>query len=341
MRVSKSEFGVFDGKTVHKFDLDNGKGITASVITYGGVLQSLKVPNRDGVSEEITVNYDNLADITTKSSYFGSTCGRVANRISGASFVLDGERHQLNPTNGTLTLHGGIKNWAKVVWEAKEIQGTEEVGVELSLVSPDKDEGFPGTVKITVLIKLNTNNEIIFDYTATTDKATPLNPTNHTYWNLSGNYKSTIKTQKVQLFSDLYTPINQDLVPTGEVLSVQGTRFDLREPVLFGEKINEENGIDHNFVIARQGKEVGELCEFGSLYDPESGRHMRMFTTEIGVQVYTFNFGKDTFPYTKHNAVCFETQKFPNSINTPSFPSCVLRPGQVYRQTTLHRFTVQ
>ena len=341
-----------DEDDVTKISLRNERnGTSCEIVTYGATILSFKCPDRYGNVDEVTIQQRrDLNDLKRYDKYYGATCGRVANRIEGGQFELDGNQYSLATNNGNNTLHGGIVGFDKVIWSVEKIHDEDQmVRVTLKHVSEDGDEGFPGNLTTILTISLSAeNNELAFEYECTTDKATPLNVTNHTYWNLSGNAKRNILTHQARVNATKYTKANSEAIPLGTLENVQGGPLDLTVMTRLSERVPHADGfgmpgIDHNYVIDRRNEEDSFLVLAAELYDEESGRHMSVFTTEPGVQVYTMNWAStnhdEDHPHTQHNAICFEAQHFPNSINTPSFPSTVLRPGQVYRQRTVHRFS--
>ena len=345
MSVKKSVFGkLADGQEVEQYTLDDGRGVTAKIITYGAILTSLKTPDRDGKPGEITLGFDSLDPYLAGHPYFGATCGRVANRIAKGRFKIDGVEYQLATNNGANHLHGGDKGFDKALWKAE----TLDRGVKLTHVSPDGDEGYPGKLSVTVVYTLTDDNELKIDYTATTDKATPINLTNHTYWNLADGGKSDVLKHILTLNADRYLPVDANLIPTGERKSVRGTPMDFLKPTPIGSRMDqvpgEPNGYDHCYVLNQQSQ--GELTLAARVKDPASGRVMEIRTTEPAIQLYTGNFLDGTIKsrgavYAQHHAFCLEAEHYPDSINQPKFPSTLLKPGQTYRQTTVHKFSAE
>jgi aldose 1-epimerase len=345
--VHQSEFGKLpDGTVIHQFTLTNAKGVTAKVITYGAILTELDVPDRNGQSGDVVLGFDNLDQYLKGHPFFGSTVGRVANRIAKGKFMLDGQAYTLATNNGPNHLHGGLKGFDKVVWKATVLKPKSGVAVKFTYTSRDGEEGYPGTLKATVVYTLTDDNEIRLDYTATTDKATPVNLTNHSYWNLAGG--GDILDHQLMLNADYYTPVDDTLIPTGELAPVKGTVMDFTtlHPIRdrIGELANVPSGYDHNYCINGGG---GALALAARLYEPKSGRVMEVLTTEPGVQFYTGNFldgtltGKRGITYQKHAALCLECDHYPDSINQPKFPNTVLRPGRTYHQTTVYKFSTK
>jgi aldose 1-epimerase len=320
-------------------------------MTYGGIIVSLKTPDKNANIADITLGFDTLAGYLNKNPFFGALVGRYGNRIAKAKFALDGKEYKLAANNGPNALHGGLKGFDKVVWQAEHFEKTSEVGLILKYTSVDGEEGYPGTLHVTVTYTLDDNNELSIDYHATTDKATPVNLTNHTYFNLSGEGSGNILGEELTLNADHYTPVDSTLIPTGKIAGVHGTPFDFTKPFAIGARINDTNdeqikfgmGYDHNFVINRQGP---GLVWAARAYDPKSGRVLEVDTTQPGVQFYTGNHldgvhGRNGHIYNMRDAFCLETQHYPDSPNQPSFPSTILRPGQTYHQVTVWKFSTR
>jgi aldose 1-epimerase len=349
--ITKSSYGTTaDGQEVDEYTLTNANGMEVKIITYGGIITSVRVPDRNGNLANVVLGFDTLADYETKNPYFGGIIGRYGNRIANAAFSLDGEDYTLAANNGPNTLHGGVKGFDKQVWTAKEADGESGVGLELTYLSPDGEEGYPGNLSVTVLYTLTEDNGIRMDYTATTDKATVVNLTNHSYFNLAGNGAGAIYDHILQIDADAYTPVDATLIPTGEVADVEGTPFDFRAPKRIGtgirsgdEQIVLGRGYDHNFVLSRE--EDGALELGARVYEPISGRGLEVWTTEPGIQFYTGNFldgtlvGSSGGMYRQGDAFCLETQHFPDSPNQAEFPSTTLMPGDTYQTTTIYKFT--
>jgi len=301
------------------------------------------VPDRHGRTADVVLGFDALAGWESPHPYFGATVGRVANRIAKGKFTLDGVTYTLATNNGPNHLHGGVRGFDKVVWQASEVQTDDGKGVRFTHVSPAGDEGYPGTLTAAVTYVLTGADELVLRYEATTDAATPINLTHHSYFNLSGDGNSDIRHHRLTLFASHYTPADDTLIPTGEIAVVDGTPFDFRTSFEIGARIAEvEGGYDVNYVLDSGG---GRLAPAAVVYDPGSGRIMRVHTTEPGLQFYSGNFldgsitGKGGAVYRQHAGFCLEAQHFPDSINQPMFPPVVLRPGDVYRQTTRYAFT--
>lgn len=336
-----------------EFELSNAHGMRAKVSNYGATLLALEVPDREGRSEDITRGYDTLAEYQNDKGYFGSVVGRFANRIAQARFDVGGRSYQLAANEGANAIHGGLRGFNHVVWEAEALaapwlkQG--EQGVVFRHVSEDGDEGYPGKLEVQVRYVLTQANELRLEYEAVTDAPTVINLTNHSYFNLAGPGSESILEHVLTIFGSAYTPINESLIPTGEIANVDGTPFDFLQPTVIGSRINAEHpqlvfgkGYDHNWVLSLAPRAAPQLaCR---IHEPSSGRIMEVWTTEPGVQFYSGNFlngsvkGKGARAYQHRSAFVLETQHFPDSPNHPKFPSTELRPGQTYRQTTVLRF---
>lgn len=329
-----------DGEEITQFLLSNQKGMSVNIINFGAIVTAIYLPDRDGKAENITLGFDSLAGYEKKGPYFGAICGRCANRIADGKFTLNGKEYQLAQNNPPSHLHGGEAGFDKKVWAAESYSNPDEVGVRLSLVSPDGEEGYPGKLTLKVVYSLNNENEFKVDYTATTDQATPINVTNHCYWNLSGEGK--ILDHELVLNCDQYLPVTEEAIPTGKLAPVKDTPMDFTSAHKIGERIDQvEGGYDHCWVVNASDKQPA-FCARAK--DPESGRVMEVYTTEPGVQFYTGNFLDGTPAsggYPKHGGFCLEAQHFPNSPNQPEFPNTILKPGEVYEQTTVHKFSVE
>jgi aldose 1-epimerase len=333
-----------DGTPVELYELTNGR-ITAKVMTYGGIVTELNVPDRQGNAADVVLGFETLDAYIARNPHFGALTGRVANRIAGASFTLDGKEYKLAANNGPNTLHGGKKGFDKVVWKAEDVSGPAGPAVKLTYVSPDGEEGFPGKLSVAVTYTVTQDDALKIDYSATTDKPTLVNLTNHSYFNLAGQTGGTILDHEMMIAADQYTAADDAYIPTGELKSVQGTPLDFTSPKALGARIaqikGEPGGYDHNYVI-RPDKRSPALA--ARVREPSSGRVMEVFTTEPGVQLYTGNFldgsvmGKGVV-YKKHTGFCLETQHFPDSPHHPEFPSIVLRPGATYKTTTIYKFS--
>jgi aldose 1-epimerase len=348
--ITKEAFGTTtDGKAVELYTLVNN-GIKVRLMTYGAIIVSVEAPDKNGHDGDITLGFDTLAGYLGKSPYFGAVVGRYGNRIANGKFTLAGKEYTLARNNGPNALHGGLKGFDKVVWQAEPFQKSTEVGVTLKYTSRDGEEGYPGTLHATVTYTLNDKREFSLDYQATTDKATPINLTNHTYFNLSGEGSGTILGEELMLNADHFTPVDSTLIPTGKIASVKGTPLDFTKSTPIGTRINDHyeqlvlgKGYDHNFVINRQGP---GLVLAARVYDPKSGRVLEVDTTQPGVQFYTGNFldgvhGKHGHIYQARDAFCLETQHYPDSPNKPNFPSSILEPGQTYHYVTVWKFSAR
>jgi aldose 1-epimerase len=347
--IEKKPFGkTADGKDVDLYVLTNASGMTAKVMTYGAILTELDVPDRDGKMADVVLGFDDLKGYLGGHPFFGATVGRVANRIARGKFTLDGKEYTLAKNNGPNALHGGMKGFDKKVWQAEQVPADNGVAVKFTCTSPDGEEGYPGTLTASVTYTLTNANELRLDYTATTDKATPVNLSNHSYFNLAGQSSGDILGHELTLEAEKYTPVDDTLIPTGKIESVKGTPLDFTTPHKIGERIKELRGdpvgYDHNFVLNGGGK---KLALGARVVEPRSGRVMEMLTTEPGVQFYTGNFldgsnkGKGGAVYNKHAGFCLEAQHFPDSVNHANFPSVILRPGQTYKQTTVYKFSTK
>ena len=347
--LEKLNFGqTFDGKPVDLYVMSNSRGMIAKIMTYGAIVTELRVPDRKGKLNDVVLGFDTLDGYLRGHPYFGAIVGRVANRIAKGRFTLNGVTYTLAANNGPNHLHGGLKGFDKVVWEAEPVPFKNGVAVRFSYLSKDGEEGYPGNLKVSVLYTLTENNELRLDYTATTDKDTLVNLSNHSYWNLAGAENGGILNHELMLYADKFTPVDETLIPTGELKPVEGTPMDFRKPTLIGAHIKDVGGnpvgYDHNYVV---NKPSGGLSLVARVYEPASGRVMEVFSTELGVQFYSGNFldgtiiGKKGVTYQQYHGFCLETQYFPDAINHPNFPSIVLKPGKTYTQTTIYKFTVR
>lgn len=337
-----------DGQTVDEYTLTNRHKVEVKLITYGGTVTSIRVPDRDGQFTNVTLGFDNLADCESKSPFFGSIIGRYGNRIAKGKFTLNGTEYTLAATDGPNALHGGVKGFDKVVWDAEEITENGAAGVAFSYTSPDGEEGYPGNLSVRVTYILTDANELRMQYHATTDAPTVVNLTNHAYFNLRGEGDGSIEDHILFVDADRYTPVDTTLIPTGELAAVAGTPFDFRVPKRIGaglrlkhEQIAIAQGYDHNFVLNRTGDDLQLVAR---VYEPASGRILEIHTTEPGMQFYSGNFLDATLVgsggrfYRQGDAFALETQHFPDSPNQPDFPSTVLQPGEVYDTTTIYKF---
>jgi aldose 1-epimerase len=351
--VARASFGKApDSTPVDVYTLVNDHGIRARVLTYGGIIQTLETPDRAGKLGDVVLGFDDMAGYVKSSPYFGAIIGRYGNRIARGQFTLDGKTYTLAKNNGPNALHGGIKGFDKVVWEAQPFSNDTSTGLVLTHTSPDGDEGYPGTLKAKVTYTLTDHDELAIDYEATTDKATPVNLTNHTYWNLAGDGKGDILGHVLTLESSKIVPVDSTLIPTGKLMPVDGTPFDFRTPTAIGARIGAANeqlrfgkGYDHTWVL--DGARQNGLAHAAHLTEPTTGRTLDIYTTEPGVQFYSGNFldgtavGKQGHVYKFRNGLALETHHYPDSPNQPSFPSTILRPGETYRTRTVYRFGTQ
>jgi len=349
-QISIKPFGqTKEGVAVDLYTLSNNKGAEVGVCNYGGLVVFLKVPDRNGRPGDVVLGYEALADYIKDSPYFGALIGRYGNRIAKGKFTLDGKECTLAVNNGPNALHGGLKGFDKVVWEPRLLASLEGPSVELRYVSKDREEGYPGNLAVAAVYTLTEDNALRIDYTAITDKATVVNLTHHSYFNLAG--KGDILNHQVMLPADKFTPVDNTLIPTGELRPVDGTPFDFRTLTTIGARIGQEdeqlkfgNGYDHNWVI---NKPMGQLGLMARVSEPTSGRVMEVWSTEPGLQFYSGNFldgtlkGKGGWVYQFRNGFCMEPQHYPDSPNQPNFPSVVLKPGRVYRNTIIYKFSVQ
>jgi aldose 1-epimerase len=333
------------GEEVHVYTLTNAGGLKAKVMTYGATLIAVDLPDRNGKFENVTLHLESLADYLAGHPFFGSIAGRYANRIAKGKFTLDSHQYTLATNNGPNHLHGGIRGFDKAVWKARPIETPHAVAVGLTHVSPDGDEGYPGKLTAEVVYTLTNDNELKMEYTATTDKPTVVNLTNHTYWNLGGIHAGNILDHQLTLNADRYLPVDDTLIPLGDPQPVRGTAMDFTHPETIGGRIDQvRGGYDHCYVINQ--KQDGQLTLVGRAMDAKSGRAMEIYTTQPAVQFYSANFldgslKAEGVAYTNHYGFCLETQHYPDSPNHPSYPSTVLRPGQTYHQLTVHKFTVE
>jgi len=344
-------FGSVDGQSVERYTLTNGD-LRVRILTYGGILQTIEVPDRRGNVANVTLGFDNLDDYVTMSPFFGSITGRYANRIANGMFTLDGVTYNLPINNPPNSLHGGEKGFDKQVWEAEPFQTSSTVGLRMTYVSPDGDQGYPGELNTEVVYTL-TDTDIRMDYTATTDAPTVVNLTNHAYWNLGGEGTGTIDDHLLRIDADHYTPVDATLIPTGAIDPVTGTPMDFRNPTAIGERNRDGSfeqllfglGYDHNWVLNRRDDTFTRLEAAAHVTDPDSGRVLSVLTTEPGIQFYAGNFLDGTLigtggnTYRQGDGFALETQHYPDSPNQPTFPSTVLRPGEVYETTTIYRFS--
>ena len=346
--IKRSTFGKMkEGKDIDLYTLTNSGGMQVTITNYGGRVVSILVPDRHGKTADVALGFDNLEGYLGNNPFFGALAGRYANRIGKARFVLDGHEYKLAQNNGPNSLHGGVQGFDKKAWTARELSKSPPT-LQLTYLSKDGEEGYPGNLSVTVVYTLTGKNELRLDYTARTDKDTVLNLTNHSYFNLGGQGNGDILGHEMVINSDRFTPIDDTLIPTGELRSVEGTPFDFRKPTAIGSRINQDDeqlkfgkGYDHNFVLKRTSSALNLAAR---VTDPVSGRVMEVLTTQPGVQFYTGNFldgsvhGKGGNAYGRRSGFCLETPHFPDSPNKPAFPSTELKPGQTYRETTVYKF---
>ena len=344
--VATDRFGTLpDGSPAYRYSLTNANGLIARLTNWGATLTELHVPDRSGRLGDVVLGFDNLDQYLGEHPYFGATIGRVANRIAAGRFTLDGRVHQLSRNAGPHHLHGGMRGFDRVLWRAERLP-TPAVGVRFSHVSPDGDEGYPGRLEVAVTMALTDADELVMDFTATTDQATPVNLTNHAYFNLAG--QGDVLGHQLEIRADYFTPTDLELIPTGTLDPVEGTPLDFRHPTAIGARLGQLSGdppgYDHNFVITRPGKGPALAA---LVFEPATGRTMEVTTTEPAVQLYTANAfdgtitGKRGIGYRRYAGLALETQHFPDALNQPDFPSIVLRPGETYRQTTVFRFSTR
>jgi len=349
--ITKRPFGTLpDGRDIELYALTNRTGMHVSIVTYGGIVTSLTAPDRGGLLADVVLGFDNLDHYLAGHPYFGAIVGRYGNRIAGGSFTLDGENYSLPVNNNDNHLHGGIKGFDKVLWRAQPQSTPDGPQLELTYLSADGEEGYPGQLDVAVTYTLTHDNGLRIDYRATTDKPTPINLTNHSYFNLAGHDRGAILDHRVSINADRFTPVDSGLIPTGELRGVDDTPMDFRDPIAIGARIDAGDeqlllagGYDHNWVLNKMGNELSPAARVS---EPTTGRVMEVLTREPGVQFYTANFldgslsGKEASVYGRRCALCLETQHFPDSPNKPDFPSTVIRPGDLYETTTVYRFSV-
>jgi aldose 1-epimerase len=346
MILTRTPFGALpDGRPVTLYSFTNASGLTVKMIDYGAIVLSVNPIDQNGDRANICLGFDNLAGYLQRHPYFGSTVGRYANRIAGGKFTLDGKEYTLATNNGANHLHGGEKGLDRALWATEEVETVDSVGVNFIYESPDGEEGYPGNLRVVAGYVLNNENELVITLTATTDKPTPVNLTNHCYWNLSGAGSGTVLDHELVINAEKYLPVNEGLIPTGELADVAGTPFDFREAHQIGERIgqltNKPQGYDHCYVL-RSGDEPLRLAAW--VRDRKSGRVMEVHTTQPAVQFYSGNFLDGTPAsggYPQYGGLCLETQHYPDSPNQPAFPNTILRPGETYRHVTVHKFRVQ
>jgi len=354
--IVKEIFGEHEGQDVELYTLVNNNGVTLKVSTFGGIITELHVPDKEGKLGDVVLGFDKHAgyvspEYLASGPYFGAIIGRYGNRIAGGKFTLDDVEYTLATNNGENHLHGGIVGFNSVLWSAKTFESSEGFTLELKYTSKDMEEGYPGNLQVTVTYTLNDDDELRIEYHAVTDKATPCNLTNHSYFNLSAGKQRTIGNHVLVIFADKFNEVDGGLIPTGNLLDVAGTPMDFTEPHTVIERIDTDfeqlqlgGGYDHNWVLNNSN---GTLELAATVYEPESGRYMEVFTTEPGIQFYSGNFldgtltGKNDIRYQRRAGLCLETQHFPDSPNQPTFPSTILQPGKVYHSQTVYKFSVK
>jgi aldose 1-epimerase len=341
LTIEKEIFGKIDDQAVYLFTLRNANGMLIKITNFGGIITQLHTSDRNGKIEDIVLGFDSLSHYIAEHPYFGAIVGRYANRIALGEFSIDGQTYKLARNNGQNALHGGVSGFDKKIWEVTEYAGKDEIGVTLVYVSPDGEEGYPGELKVAVKYTLNMDNELKIHYRAETDKPTPVNLTHHSYFNLRGAGNGNILDHQLYLDAGYFTPVGEDLIPTGDLQPVGGTPFDFRNPFVIGARIDQvPGGYDHNFVLNNEN----QLKLVARVTEPQSGRTMQVLTDQPGMQFYTGNFldgsvtGKGGKRYEKHTGFCLETQHFPDSPNQPGFPNTILKPGEVFESTTIYIF---
>ena len=352
MNIKKRAFGkTADGTPVDLYILTNANGLETKLSNYGGIVVSLTAPDRNGKQGDVALGFDTLEEYFKQNLYFGCIVGRYANRIAKGKFTLNDVEYTLAQNDDENHLHGGIKGFDKVVWRVEEVKGDDDVGLKLTYLSKDGEEGYPGNLSVGVIYSLTNSNELKIEYSATTDKVTVVNLTNHSYFNLTGAVPGDILGRELMITADRFTPIDKSLIPTGELRGVQGTPMDFTQPTTIGARIEQDyeqllfgNGYDHNWVLNSRG---GSLALAARVYEPTTGRVMEVYTTKPAIQFYTGNFldgsvtGKGGQVYNKRYGFCLETQHFPDSPNKSDFPSTVLKPGEKYTQTTIYKFSAR
>ena len=348
--VKQQDFGTRDGRPVILYTLTNSHGVEVRAMNYGGIILSLRVPDRKGQLADIVLGHDKAEGYMPNPPFLGAIVGRYANRIANGTFTLDGKTYTLPKNDGPNTLHGGItRTFDKVLWDGEPLKGKN--GVAFTYLSKDGEEGFPGNLKVTVTYTLTDSNELVIDYQATTDKATPINVSQHSYFNLKGEGNGDILDHEIMINADKFTPVDKNLIPTGELRAVKGTPFDFTTSTKIGARIEDSyeqmvlgHGYDHNFVLNRKG---AGLSLAARVYEPTTGRVLEVSTTQPAVQFYTGNFldgsvtGKEGHVYKRRYGLCLETQHYPDSPNHPDFPSTILKPGEKFHQTTVFKFSAK
>ena len=348
--VQQQDFGTRDGRPIILYTLTNSHGVEVRAMNYGGIILSLRVPDRKGQLADIVLGHDKAEGYMPNPPYLGAIVGRYANRIANGTFTLDGKTYTLPKNDGPNTLHGGItRTFDKVLWDGEPLKGKN--GVAFTYLSKDGEEGFPGNLKVTVTYTLTDSNELVIDYQATTDKATPINVSQHSYFNLKGEGNGDILDHEIMINADKFTPVDKNLIPTGELRAVKGTPFDFTTSTKIGTRIEDSyeqmvlgHGYDHNFVLNRKGAGISLAAR---VYEPTTGRVLEVSTTQPAVQFYTGNFldgsvtGKEGHVYKRRYGLCLETQHYPDSPNHPDFPSAILKPGEKFHQTTVFKFSAK
>lgn len=344
--ITRVPFGkTADGQAAELYTLVSGHGLTARITTYGGILTELRTPDKAGQVADVVLGFDNLDQYLAVHPYFGALVGRYANRIAGGKFTLGGKTYTLAINNGPNALHGGLKGFDKKVWSAQPLATKEGPALRLKCSSPDGEEGYPGAVSVTVVYTVTKKNELKIEYSARTTQATPLNLTNHAYFNLAGAGSGDVLGHELQIHAESFTPVDATSIPTGEIQAVKGTPMDFTTPALIGSRIDQvPGGYDHNYVLAMQPAKAPVLA--ARVREPKSGRVMEVLTTEPGLQLYTANYLDGTIKglggvYGQHGALCLETQRFPDSPNRPNFPSAILEPGKPFHSVTIYRFSAR
>lgn len=341
--ITEQAFGSYEGETITKYTLTNAGGMQVGIINYGGTITDIITADKAGNKGNVVLGFDSLSGYLQKGNpYFGSLVGRYGNRIANGKFTLDGQQYTLAGNNDGNSLHGGNKGYDKVVWKAEKLSGDRSL--QFTYLSKDGEEGYPGNLNIKVVYTLGEDNGLKIDYTATTDKATPVNLTNHAYYNLSAGKDSTILGHDLMLNANKFTEVTDNLIPTGKLSDVKGGPMDFTSSKMIGKEIQQvKGGYDHNWILNKKGSDLEKAAE---LFEAISGRVMEVWTTEPGIQFYSGNFLNGTLintrggaSYVKHAGLCLETQHYPDSPNQPAFPSTILKPGETYRQTTIYKFS--
>jgi len=346
MSIETSSFGANeDGEPIQLFTCTNANGLVLKMIDYGAIIVSVETPDRDGTMANITQGFDSVEGYLQRHPYFGATVGRFCNRIALGKFGLDGQEYRLATNNGPNHLHGGLKGFDKRVWKGEEVESDDGVGIRFAYTSPDGEEGYPGNLSVTVVYTLTNNDELTVEFSATTDKATPINLTNHTYWNLAGAGIGTVENHELMIAADKALAVDDGLIPTGEFVDVANTPLDFREPHKIGARLRETGletfGYDHCYALRSQDSSMSLAAR---VKDPSSGRVLEVHTTQPGIQLYTGNFldgSAASGGFQQHQAFCLETQHYPDSPNQLKFPSVILRPGETFSETTVHKFSAE